>query len=712
MKKILLKFSLCLSILLIVSSLKAQYNYFAINATKAAETYIDLGVTGTAITTNLAGAAITFDDDNSSMQDIGFTFNYNGKAFTKFYLNTNGFIVLTNTAPVGAATFVSDILTDVTIQNAIAPYNTDLEGAVNPEYRVATTGVAGAGICTIQFKGIRDFDESSIGGTFPRQYNSIQFQIKLYETTNQIDFVYGNFISSGNTSDVIFTTVGIKGDAASNSVNATKTSSAAWSAALFIDGNYTGSACNNRNSVLPVSGQTFRFGATILPDNDLSVGVIYGYGGVAKNNSDTIKVLITNAGVLTQTNKVVSLNIIGAFPFSDTKTIASIAPGETVLISFLPYIPTVTGSNTATISVPTDENNANNSNLLDYNITTNIQSINTGGSFAALGFNTASDFVQRFSVSFPAIIDQVNIGFVGGSATYRAVIFDASGVNGTPGATPIWESGDLTTPATTTYSSVPVEPIVSLPAGNFYVGVRQITNTSARIIGEDESPVRSNEIFFRQGAGAWFDFSPIYNYKLAFEVRFAQVLPVVVTQFKGEKKGTVNKLSWNTASEINSKGFNVERSRNGITFGSIGLVTSKSVGGYSNQNLAYNFDDNNPLTGTNFYRLKQIDKDGKSTFSQVVPVNGGKISKLQINALYPNPVKDALHISIESPATGKVQVTINSLNGKKLYENTRLITDGNNSLLVNVAMLPSGNYVIRAVTADGKEEAIATFIKN
>lgn len=695
-----------------VSNLKAQFNYFAADATKAAETYKDLGITGTVITTNLAGAAITFDDDNSSMQDIGFTFNYNGNSFTKFYLNTNGFIVLTNIAPVGANPSVYSLLTDSTIHNAIAPFNTDLEGGTNPEYRIATTGTTGAGICTIQFKGIRDFDESSIGGTFPRQYDSIEFQIKLYETSNQIDFVYGNFYSKGGVSDIIYSTVGVKGNDSTNSVNATKTSATAWAAASFINSYYTGNFFNNRNSVLPVSGQTYRFGATILPDNDLSVSVIYGYGGVAKNNSDTIKVLIVNSGALTQTNKIVSLNITGAYPFTDTKTITSIASGEKVLVAFLPYTANVTGNNTATVSVPLDDNTANNTNFLDYSITTNIQSVFTGGSITSLGFSTASDFVQRFSVSFPAVIDQINIGFIGGAATYRAAIFDASGTNGTPGATPIWESGDLTTPATTSFVSIPVTPFISLTPSNFYVGVRQLTATSAGIVGEDEIPVRAGEIFYRQGTGAWVDFSPLNNFKLAYEVQFAQILPVAINHFKGEKKGIINKLSWNTASEINSKGFEIERSRDGSAFSSLGLVTTKSVGGFSNQNLTYTFDDAHPLSGTNFYRLKQLDKDGKITISPIVAINGGKTNTLQLNAIYPNPVKNSLNVSLESPAAGKVQITITDLNGKKMYENLRPLSDGNNSLLVNVAMLPAGNYVIKAISTEGKGEASSKFIKN
>jgi hypothetical protein len=110
--------------------------------------------------------------------------------------------------------------------------------------------------------------------------------------------------------------------------------------------------------------------------------------------------------------------------------------------------------------------------------------------------------------------------------------------------------------------------------------------------------------------------------------------------------------------------------------------------------------------------LKQLDKDGKASFSQIVSIIGGKTNSLQLNAIYPNPVKNSLNVSLESPNAGKVQITITDLNGKKMYENTRLITDGNNSLQVNVTTLPSGNYVVKVISAEGKGEVISTFLKN
>ncbi|HXC05582.1 MAG TPA: hypothetical protein VNZ86_12560 [Bacteroidia bacterium] len=70
-----------------------QLNYGPAGATNVTGTYTDLGTNGSVITT------ANFDDANSAPQNIGFTFTYNGTAFTQFVLNTNGFIKLGNTNP-------------------------------------------------------------------------------------------------------------------------------------------------------------------------------------------------------------------------------------------------------------------------------------------------------------------------------------------------------------------------------------------------------------------------------------------------------------------------------------------------------------------------------------------------------------------------------------------------------------------------------------
>jgi len=136
-------------------------NYTPTTATNVAGTYTDLGTTGTAI------ATANTDDDNSAAQAIGFTFNFNGAAFTQFVLNTNGLLRLGSAAPSSVAAFppyaqtpesgpVSG--TNAADVNLLAPFNLDLGPgtAGGTEYRVVTTGTAPNRVCTIQWKNVAD----------------------------------------------------------------------------------------------------------------------------------------------------------------------------------------------------------------------------------------------------------------------------------------------------------------------------------------------------------------------------------------------------------------------------------------------------------------------------------------------------------------------------------------------------------------------------
>ncbi|MBD2724425.1 T9SS type A sorting domain-containing protein [Hymenobacter armeniacus] len=259
-----------------------QLGYSPTSATNVAGTYTDLGTNGTAITTS------STDDANSAAQNIGFTFTYNGTAFTQFVLNTNGLIRLGSAAPSVANLFgvyetgqtapgVDPVgSTNAADVNLIMPFNFDLiPGTGTAEYRVATTGTAPNRVCTIQWKNVSD----KSGTARLSQYANMSFQAKLYETTNNIEFVYGPTTASTNTAISRFPSVGIKGSGSGNgqTVLANKTTgAAAWSTTAFITGVYTGTTHNFNATALPDAGRTYRFapGTITPPANDDCAGAI------------------------------------------------------------------------------------------------------------------------------------------------------------------------------------------------------------------------------------------------------------------------------------------------------------------------------------------------------------------------------------------------------------------------------------------------------
>jgi len=189
-------------------------------------------------------------------------------------------------------------------------------------------------------------------------------------------------------------------------------------------------------------------------------------------------------------------------------------------------------------------------------------------------------------------------------------------------------------------------------------------------------------------------------------------VPVTLMNFRGDRTG-VNTvlLRWETITEVNNKGFELLKSADGINFSAITFVNSKADGGNSNIPLSYVYTDEHAFSGNNYYRLKQVDKDGKVTLSDVVLIKGVKVSKLELSRIYPNPAISQLNFVISSPKTDKIDLVITDAAGKVVMKESRQVIIGDNTLSMNVQMLQAGSYMIKAVCAEGCETAIKKFIK-
>ena len=177
---------------------------------------------------------------------------------------------------------------------------------------------------------------------------------------------------------------------------------------------------------------------------------------------------------------------------------------------------------------------------------------------------------------------------------------------------------------------------------------------------------------------------------------FTSVLPVELVTFNGYATTKGSRLTWQTASEKNNEGFEIQRSFNGRDWKNIGFVLGK---GTTQESQTYQFVDQQPKDGINYYRLKQIDFDGRSDYSNIVNVEYQTTqSKLQI---YPNPVKDELNI-----IGGQGQATIYNMLGQPIQsfhiENYSHNGSENNSVFkVNTSELTKGQYILQIITQDG-----------
>jgi hypothetical protein len=110
----------------------------------------------------------------------------------------------------------------------------------------------------------------------------------------------------------------------------------------------------------------------------------------------------------------------------------------------------------------------------------------------------------------------------------------------------------------------------------------------------------------------------------------AVVLPVAFTSFTASAAGTTVELQWTTAQESNNRGFTIQRSADGVQWTDIGFVAG--VGNTSTIS-SYRFTDKLPGTGINFYRLRQQDFDGQTSYSGIVKatINSSKFFTLSDN---------------------------------------------------------------------------------
>lgn len=159
------------------------------------------------------------------------------------------------------------------------------------------------------------------------------------------------------------------------------------------------------------------------------------------------------------------------------------------------------------------------------------------------------------------------------------------------------------------------------------------------------------------------------------------VVPIELLAFKGQLVKDVVELDWQTASEKNNVGFEIERSANATHFENIGFVKGK---GTVSTPQYYSFTDPKPNNGVNYYRLRQIDLDGIATYSNVIAVQFSPSIKLQI---FPNPAKDRLTI-ISQP---KKDYSIVDILGRKILRGSLL----EDRIDIDISKLPTGMYLVK-----------------
>ena len=178
-------------------------------------------------------------------------------------------------------------------------------------------------------------------------------------------------------------------------------------------------------------------------------------------------------------------------------------------------------------------------------------------------------------------------------------------------------------------------------------------------------------------------------------------LPVELISFNAISTGNEVSITWQTASETDNEGFEVQKSRDGINWDLLEFVAGN---GTSFEMNTYQFTDKRPIKGANYYRLKQIDFDGEFEYSSVAAVSIKSDDRV---ALRSTIVEDKLHLTIDRDNSANATYQVFNYVGQQLQSG--ILESGNSENEIDISNLGNGAYLVRINI--GREVFSNKFIK-
>jgi hypothetical protein len=184
-------------------------------------------------------------------------------------------------------------------------------------------------------------------------------------------------------------------------------------------------------------------------------------------------------------------------------------------------------------------------------------------------------------------------------------------------------------------------------------------------------------------------------------------LPVTGLQAAAQRSGNGISVQWETISEYNSSHFIVQKSNDASNWYTIDSVAAQ---GYSDRKHNYSVVDAKAADVT-YYRIKQVDVDGKFTYSNIVRMK--QAATTATATTFPNPFVNQVQVDIKSEMNNNAVLTINEMSGKKLLQKTLTLVKGNNSFtLSQVQQFAAGVYILNICNEDGVTIYKTKIVKN
>jgi hypothetical protein len=174
-------------------------------------------------------------------------------------------------------------------------------------------------------------------------------------------------------------------------------------------------------------------------------------------------------------------------------------------------------------------------------------------------------------------------------------------------------------------------------------------------------------------------------------------LPVTLTYFTGRTVDGLSQLTWETVMEEQVDRFAIERSDDGRQFTEIGTVKAT---GNSNSRIKYAYTDNKPVSNYAWYRLRTVDIDGKSRFSNVIRI-ANSTRTISVLSVTPNPFESAIRVQVYSDKVLPVALRIVDITGREMYKTNSILSAGNNTVSLHpAAALAKGVYVLQLIAGN------------
>jgi hypothetical protein len=238
-----------------------------------------------------------------------------------------------------------------------------------------------------------------------------------------------------------------------------------------------------------------------------------------------------------------------------------------------------------------------------------------------------------------------------------------------------------------------------MPPSTWYLRINGVGMAMTTIGGLN--PNQEINSFMIIGAGSPRNSFYMYMDDLRYSTQSstAAALPVSLKSFKANALPNANQLSWTTSSETNNKGFEIQRSMgNTNDFKTIGFVGTKAKQGNSEAEISYSFEDANVKAGqTHYYRLNQVDFDGKSVLSSVKSIKPGSIeSNLNV---YPNPSQGSFTVNTGSNS-GKLNIFVMDNTGRIVNQFMNVSTSN-----TRINNLKKGFYTLKIVNTESGQQS-------